>query len=178
MTHGFMNELPLGFDSLVLCVGAGSAWRARPSSLLPVAAAFGAADGGAQLLGAMSGHALLAPFIALSPLCPFAIAVYGVFVLLASRRISAGATRPWLLMALSIPLGVDNFVAGAASNQQWAAAVTGAAMGAGVTASMALIGCAIGLMLGRSISPSPRFSIGSAVCRAVTNQATGASAIC
>jgi hypothetical protein len=107
-----MGFLLLGIDSLIACIAIGalvdSRWR------LPLAAAFGVADGTAFLIGAGLGWQLSAGLTEVLEIGTLAaLAVWLLVVAAGTMRIAAAS---WAIWALPLVLTVDNFAYGVLDN--------------------------------------------------------------
>jgi hypothetical protein len=152
-----------GLDSMALCVGLGPLHRPWPAWLL-LASAFGLADGaggvlGGQLTAIWPGASLGAGFISPAVI----VATYGALVLVATARVRAIATRPFVLALMPILFGLDNLATAAATGD---GALSGTAAMALTTATLALAGCWLGSLVSGLWPASRRLLPGGAALAA------------
>lgn len=152
-----------GLDSMALCVGLGPLHRPWPAWLL-LASAFALADGaggvlGGQLTAIWPGASLGAGFISPAVI----VATYGALVLVATARVRAIATRPFVLALMPILFGLDNLATAAATGH---GALSGAAAMALTTGTLALAGCWLGSLVSGLWPASRRLLPGGAALAA------------
>jgi hypothetical protein len=143
MTGLIASHVLYGLDSFIFCLGLGQFCRSQRSWLF-MASAFGVADGAGALLGGQ--------LVALWPDCslasvigPPAVAAYGVLVLIATAKVRAIVTNRISLACLPILFSLDNLADAASTGHAPGGAEAAAATTA--TASLALLGCALGTVL-------------------------------
>jgi hypothetical protein len=162
-----MGFLLLGIDSLIACIAIGAIvdrrWR------LPLAAAFGVADGTAFLIGAGLGWTISAGVTEVLEIGTLAaLGVWLIVVAAGSRRV----TELWPLWVLPLALTMDNLAYGVASD--YSGSLLGhAAEQALSSALLALVGLYVAGMLPRVLPAMERRAVAVRFAGAALLLATG-----
>jgi hypothetical protein len=162
-----MGFLVLGIDSLIACLAIGAIvdrrWR------VPLAAAFGIADGGAFLIGAGLGWTIsegVTEFLEIASLA--ALGVYLVVVAFASRRVA----EVWPVWILPLALTMDNLAFGVAND--YSGSLVGHALEQAVSSALlALIGLYAASLLPRLVPSLERRAVAVRFAGAALLVATG-----
>jgi hypothetical protein len=167
-----MSFLLLGVDSLIAAVAIGAIvdrrWR------LPLAAAFGVADGGAFLIGAGLGWQLSAGLTGVLEIGT--LAALGLWLIVVagwSRR----AAEVWPVWVLPVALTVDNLAYGAAGNNStgWLLAHAGEQVLS--SSLLALVGLSVAVLLPRVLPAMDRRAFAVGFAGAALLVATGGFAL-
>src|SRR5215211_1713605 len=162
-----MGFLLLGIDSLIACIAIGAIvdrrWR------LPLAAAFGVADGTAFLIGAGLGWTISAGVTEVLEIRPLAaLGVWLIVVAAGTRRVA----ELWPLWVLPLALTMDNLAYGVASD--YSGSLLGhAAEQALSSALLALVGLYVAGVLPRVVPSLERRAVAVRFAGAALLLATG-----
>lgn len=166
MMHGsiLVAGLFLGLDSFLVSVPLG-ATRLDAAQRRRLALAFAVCDGGASLLGWITGMAEWCNSLAFFEwLGPVAVGCYGIYALgLAwyGRRLAEAGPGRWMAISLPLCLSLDNLVTGVGTD---ASAIGWSALAAGaVSGCLALCGLRLVAGLTSRIRPRAEWLVGAAM---------------